>query len=471
MNSNNKPTLISLFAGAGGLDIGLELAGFVSLAVNELESHTCQTLKQNKVLNSISPSEFDAWFKQNVVSQRCYTRGTSANTIELTRRRLYQSSGQHSYLDRAAIIEGDIRNITSQQLMEAAGTKKGEVTLVAGGPPCQPFSRAGKRATVETSDGKLFLEFVRMVNEIKPRWFLFENVKGLAQSKTTVFYYLCTNCNTKFIVPFNERENIIEGGSLTSICPKCASTSCDTQTKEIRGGSLNIILEEFHRIGYQCYHTVLNSVDYGVPQNRERLFIVGSRDNETFLWPAQTHQEYTTIPIVNQYSLLELETKKQCWRTVKDVLWQEGHPQFGSIDYSKAVLWVKNVVRPHDEPVTWSLNRPSPTVGAHQGAKLAMAPYGVPEEQLARQQWHVLGRRQRDLPPVDVEHAMLSDEDLLRLQTIPPGWYLHGTRMERAFQIGNAVPPIFAKAIGQAILNASGLLEVQLSKLHKVNGI
>jgi Site-specific DNA methylase len=88
---------------------------------------------------------------------------------------------------------------------------------------------------------------------------------------------------------------------------------------------------------------------------------------------------------------------------------------------------------------------------------LALAPYGVPEEQLARQQWHTLGKRQGDLPPVFVEHQMLSDEELLRLQTFPPDWYLHGTRMERAFQIGNAVPPLFAKAVGQAILKSSNL--------------
>jgi DNA (cytosine-5)-methyltransferase 1 len=63
-----------------------------------------------------------------------------------------------------------------------------------------------------------------------------------------------------------------------------------------------------------------------------------------------------------------------------------------------------------------------------------------------------MGRRQRDLPPVVVEHAMLSDAELLLLQTFPPNWYLYGTRMERAFQIGNAVPPLLAMAVGRAIL-------------------
>jgi DNA (cytosine-5)-methyltransferase 1 len=142
------------------------------------------------------------------------------------------------------------------------------------------------------------------------------------------------------------------------------------------------------------------------------------------------------------------------WVTIREILWQDGHPQFGILEPQRAVLWVKNVVRPHAEPVTWTLDRCAPTVGAHQGAKLAIAPEGVPEEQLLRQQWHTKGKRQGDMPPVAVKHAYLSDQELLRLQTFPPDWYLYGTRMERAFQIGNAVPPRLAEAVGRAILAA-----------------
>jgi DNA (cytosine-5)-methyltransferase 1 len=137
-----------------------------------------------------------------------------------------------------------------------------------------------------------------------------------------------------------------------------------------------------------------------------------------------------------------------------DALWAKGHPAFGKLDPEVAVLWVKNVVRPHAEPVTWSLNRPSPTIGAHQAAKLAIAPNGVPEAQLRRQQWHLKGHRQGDLPPVFVKHEYLTDLELLTLQTFPSGWYLYGTRMQRAFQIGNAVPVTLGHALGQAIMAA-----------------
>jgi DNA (cytosine-5)-methyltransferase 1 len=153
-------------------------------------------------------------------------------------------------------------------------------------------------------------------------------------------------------------------------------------------------------------------------------------------------------------SLFDVAAETAERETMWSALWRNGHEGYGSLDDRQAVLWVKNVVRPHDEPVTWTLHRPAPTIGAHQAAKLAIAPFGVPEAQLSRQQWHVLGRRQGDSPPVPVEHAYLSDEELLVFQGFPRSWYLHGTRMQRAFQIGNAVPPLLARAVGEAIRSA-----------------
>ncbi len=345
--------------------------------------------------------------------------------------------------------------------MNVAKKSVGELTLVAGGPPCQPFSRAGKRETLEIADGRLFAEFVRIVADTRPRWFLFENVKGLAQSKTTVPFYHCKVCKTDTLVPFDSRKSALDGSIKSFKCSKCGNGGTEIATRETRGGSLEIILAEFEAIGYRCHHKILNSSHFGVPQSRERLFIVGSRDNEPFTFPSPTHfdpmERQNKDHRKNQLSLLPEEPTLMPRLTVEDVLWQNGHRQFGKLDYEKAVLWVKNVVRPHDEPVCWSLNRPSPTIGAHQAAKLAIAPDGVPAEALLRQQWHTLGRRQSDLPPVYVKHAMLSDEELSLLQTFPASWFLYGTRMERAFQIGNAVPPTLAMHVGRAILEASNL--------------
>ncbi len=448
--------MVSLFAGAGGLDIGLERAGFCTLAVSELEPHACETIRQNKILNALPKKDFEDWLSLQM-QQRCHGKSTP-NFINSLRSRLKDHVGTRTFLSEANVIEGDIRTISSDEILQAARKKPRELTLVAGGPPCQPFSRAGKRETVETSDGQLFLEFVRVVKDCQPRWFLFENVKGLCQSKTLVAYEICNSCSHKKIVAFSERAAAINGTHTPLFCKSCKSKDIRIEVADLRGGSLEIILNEFESIGYKCYHTLLNAADFGVPQSRERLFIVGSRDDEKFNWPKQTHFN----PLLSnksgksssQLSLLLNETDLKPWRTVKDVLWQNGHDDFGLLDYSRAQIWVKNVVRPHDEPVTWSLNRPSPTVGAHQAAKLAIAPLGVPDAQLARQQWHTKGCRQKDLPPVFVEHSMLSDAELLELQTFPRSWYLYGTRMERAFQIGNAVPPALAMAVGKSILDA-----------------
>ncbi len=444
--------LISLFAGAGGLDIGLESAGFRTLAATELEAAYCQTLRENKALCSLSPSEFSSWFERQL-AQKCYEKLSPVERDRL-KGRLASAPTNGGYLQHAEILEGDVRELGSPELIAAAHTRRGELALIAGGPPCQPFSRAGKREAMNAKDGQLFREFVRIVHDLQPRFFLFENVKGLILTKTDVLRINCRNCGVSLVAPFELRDQWPNPNAPPGPCAGCGSAKTAFRMVEERGGSLDVILGEFERIGYQCSWKVLNAADFGAPQTRERLFIVGSRDDERVIWPVPTHGE---LGPPTQASLFDdANNGLEPWISIGDALWAEGHPDFGVLDRARAVLWVKNVVRPHDEPVTWTLDRPCPTVGAHQAAKFALAPDGVPEAQLRRQQWHVLGRRQGDTPPVPVRHAYLSDSELLRLQTFPSHWYLYGTRMERAFQIGNAVPVVLGRAMGEAIMNLVG---------------
>lgn len=443
------PTLVSLFTGAGGLDLGLEIAGFQTLAANEIQHHACETLKANQMIPKLNQSEFDSWFN-NQLTQRCY-KSISSEETEALRIRISAGRKNNLHLQQATILEGDIREVASSELLSHIKLKIGELDLVAGGPPCQPFSRAGNQETVDCETGRLFKEFVRIVDDLKPRWFLFENVKGLIISKTDVLDIRCKSCFTSFIAPFSLRQNPekLDGKAK---CPKCGKSDTEFAFRTVSGGSLEIILNEFSSIGYHCHWTVLNAADFGAPQIRERLFIVGSRDNERYSWPIPTYGKEVT-PETPQLSLFsDMAENRKPWHTMHDFLWKKGHWKYGTLDKKKAVLWVKNVVRPHDEPVTWDICRPSPTIGAHQSAKLAVAPEGVPQAQLERQQWHVLGKRQSDTPPVDVEHEYLTDLELLTLQTFPSYWYLFGTRMERAFQIGNAVPLVLAEAVGCSIL-------------------
>lgn len=454
MNTGAAPmseyNLVSLFTGAGGLDIGLEDCGFKTLVANELEPQACETLRKNRTLVSINdPSHLEEFISESL-QQRCFKR-MSAEEKELFFQRL-RLQPKRSYLEDAVILEGDIRSYHSDTFREHLAGK--ELFCIAGGPPCQPFSKAGKRKSLDcTKNGDLFYEYVRLVKDLKPKWFVFENVKGLNFTKTDVVYVSCQSCDHVELAPFTIRQDLKASSEVGLPCGNCSSSNTIFEIRNEAGGSLSIILNEFRKLGYKLYSKVLNAADYGAPQIRERLFIVGSREGADFSWPAPLFSKIEQPP---QSDLFAIESDKEMpsWRTMREALWPEKHPIFGRINPNKAKLWVKNVVRPHDEPVTWSLDRPSPTIGAHQGAKLAFAPNGVPEAQIYRQQWHTLGRRQGDTPPVEVEHRYLTDEELLMLQTFPRWWYLHGTRMERAFQIGNAVPPVLARAVGISIKEA-----------------
>lgn len=449
-----KPTLMSLFSGAGGLDIGLEDSGFDTLLANEIEPPACESLRQNRILRSLGPDEFDHWFDATVLSQKCYRGVDQALKNSLYGRLRGALKANENYLTDAVIVERDVRSLSVDDALDLMGLRKGELDLIAGGPPCQPFSRSGKRELVDCDTGQLFTHFVRLVAGIRPRWFLFENVKGLVIHKADLAYLRCDECDRVELSSFDNRDAIKMVEFVHSRCDVCTTTTRQTvEWKSKRAGSLEIIEHEFSKLGYKCSNTVLNAADFGAPQSRERLFIIGSRDHESFRWPEKTHAAArSATPFIRD--LFENPKPLQPWRTLRETLYSDGHWRFGSLDSPDAVLWVKNVVRPHDEPVTWSLDRVAPTVGAHQSAKFAIAPRGVPEAQLARQQWHVLGRRQGDTPPVFVEHEYLSDEELLKLQTFPTSWYLHGTRMQRAFQIGNAVPPALAAAVGKSLYTA-----------------
>ena len=120
--------VISLFSGAMGLDIGLRQAGLNVVVGQDFEPACVETMRMNG----------------------------------------------HD------VLGGDIRDIQPEQLLEMTGLKVGEPFLICGGPPCQPFSTAGKRMGINDPRGSLFMEFIRMIDYIKPRFFIMENVKGIS---------------------------------------------------------------------------------------------------------------------------------------------------------------------------------------------------------------------------------------------------------------------------------------------------
>lgn len=208
MNDNNKArpliprlTALSLFSGAGGLDLGISWAGFSTLACVELDPHCCNTLRAN------------------------VTPGT-------------------------LVVEADVRTVDPSALMAQLGIKRGELDLLYGGPPCQPFSQIGRRGGLLDERGLLIYEMLRFAEALAPRSVLIEQVKGL--------------------LSIGGRNNV-------------------------PGEVFEGVLEQLGRIGYAVKWRVLNSADYGVPQRRERLILVGTRERASFFFPEPTHGRRETL--------------------------------------------------------------------------------------------------------------------------------------------------------------------------------
>tara|TARA_R110002124_G_scaffold146879_2_gene312128 strand:+ start:1607 stop:2701 length:1095 start_codon:yes stop_codon:yes gene_type:complete len=132
----------------------------------------------------------------------------------------------------------DISELDANELLSVAGVKSGEIDVICGGPPCQGFSLAGARLADDPRN-QLFKEFVRIVDAVRPHFFMFENVGGLISMK---------------------------GGAV-----------------------LNAILNAFEMLGYSCSWRLVNAADFGVPQNRPRVIIIGQRGATAPTFPAATH--------------------------------------------------------------------------------------------------------------------------------------------------------------------------------------
>ena len=214
--------VISLFSGAMGLDIGLGKAGLNIVIGQDFEPTCVETMKSNG----------------------------------------------HK------VLGGDIREIKPETLLELTGLHVGEPFMICGGPPCQPFSTAGKRLGINDPRGSLFMDFIRMIDYIRPRFFVMENVKGIVSAPLKH-------------IPAAERE--------------------EDNSKQRLGTVLDVILSEFNKLGYKTVYGILDAVNYGVPQFRERFVLIGSRDNEDIFLPIPTHFQIH-------------QNAEYRWKTVGDVI-------------------------------------------------------------------------------------------------------------------------------------------------------
>ena len=337
-NSSN-PIVVSLFTGAGGLDEGFRAAGYQIGCCVELEEWACDTLRLNHPETPV------------------------------------MGPPDHS---------GDVKQITGDEILQYAGLKAGEVDVLIGGPPCQPFSQAATQRFLKGDDrfkrqgfdddlkGTLLFDFIRLALELKPKAFLLENVPGLMT---------------------------IDGGK---------------QIKEA--------LRELQDAGYHVTTPrVVNAVDYGVPQYRQRLIVWGSRRVKSPVLPEPTHS-----PIPGLF--------RKGYKTVAEAL--AGMPQ----DLPN------NATRAHSED---SIKRYR-TLEFGKREKLGRVDRldpRMPSKTVIAGGMHGGGRSH--LHPFIARTITVREDS--RLQTFQDDYVFAGSIARQFTQAGNAVPPLLAEVLARQI--------------------
>ena len=350
--------VISLFSGAMGLDIGLGKAGLNVVIGQDFEPSCVETMKANG----------------------------------------------HN------VLGGDIREIKPEKLLELTGLHVGEPFMICGGPPCQPFSTAGKRLGINDPRGSLFMDFIRMIDYIRPRFFVMENVKGLVSSP---------------LKHVSAKERVRD----------------DPEQK--LGTVLDVILSEFNKLGYKTVYGILDAVNYGVPQFRERFVLIGSRDNEDIFFLLPTHFQMHQNPDYRwktvgeaikdlendpgKYTPLSDDRKKYLHMVPEGGNWKDLPEEVIPVAMGGAYESGGGKVGFYRR---LSYKQPSPTITTSPAQKATMLCHPI-----------------QDRP--------LSIKEYARIQQFPDDWKFTGTISAQYRQIGNAVPVGLAEAIGRAVISTA----------------
>lgn len=316
--------IVDLFAGAGGLSLGLEQAGFEVLGGAEWDRDACETFAK------VHPS--------------------------------------------AEVLEGDVCAMSFRKW-------RGSVDLLVGGPPCQPWSNGGlRRGADDPRDG--WPAFLRILKDLRPQGFVAENVAGFAQGP--------------------------------------------------RRDAFKQLVLELECAGFRVAAKVLNAADYGVPQKRQRLLIIGLRRG-TFRFPRR---------------------RPAPWRTAGSVLGPEpiGTPNASIVTYAKYPDLRPNPYDGHiynggGRPI--DLTKPAPTLLASMGGN--KTPWVDALNVVPEYHAHLLAGGQPRSGKVPGARRITVEEAAL-LQTFPLGMHFAGQRSSQYRQVGNAVPPMLAYALGRALV-------------------
>lgn len=354
-SSNVLPKLINLsfFSGAGGLDIGLEREGFESIFFCENYREARMTIAKNR------PD---------------------------------------------AGLAGDIALLDGETVRDIAGIGSREIDVMAGGPPCQAFSTAGARRAFNDPRGNVFLKYIDLAAELKPRYLVIENVRGLLST------------------PYP----LVKNGPV------------------VKGGALQQILIKLKEAGYQVSFNLYNAANFGAAQIRERVILIGKREGSAAPWLTPTHsndlrwqEEFglkpwktfrdvvSTLPADVEHIHTQFPEKRlryfrllnegQCWTSLPEALKPEALGKAFTLPGGKTGFYRR-----------LSFDRPSPT--------LVTSP---------------------TMPATDLCHPTelrpLSIQEYKAIQGFPQDWWIGGSITDVYKQIGNAVPVELGRAIGRTL--------------------
>lgn len=347
---------ISLFSGAMGLDLGIEKVGFKIRVCVEKDKWAAQTIRANTSI---------------------------------------------------PVIERDINDVHTDEILAAAGIGRQDVTLVIGGPPCQAFSTAGKQKGFADFRGNVMLQYLRVVRDILPEFFIMENVRGLQSAKLN-----------SVPAEYAEYEPI----------------------KDVKGSAFHFMVAEFRKLGYSISHALLNAANYGVPEKRERIVVIGHRGERVPI-PSPTHSENG-----------ELGTKK--WNTLRSCIGDMEHRT--DLHYTE----LRKRSRPYMKILKEGQNRRNlPEDMAMQAMGKAYFLSGGKTGFLRRLKFDEPSPTLVTSPTMPatllchpIQLRPLSIEEYARIQQFPDSWTFNG-RLETIYkQIGNAVPVGLGQAVGQQIM-------------------
>lgn len=335
VKSKKTKTCIELFAGAGGLALGLEKAGFEEIGLVEFDAKACETLRINRP-------------KWNV-------------------------------------IEEDIVEVSKRDLLKEFKLKEGELDLLSGGYPCQSFSYAGKKLGLDDVRGTMFYYYAEFLRQLKPKMFLAENVKGL--------------------------------------------------TTHDKGRTIQTMIAVFEELGYSVEWKVLNAWDYGVAEKRQRVVIIGIRNDLKGKVKFEYPKPHDYKPVLRD-ALKDVpdspgakypESKKKVFDLVPPGGYWRDLPDDVARDYMKSCYFMGGGRTGIARRISW--DEPCLT--------LTCSPM----------------MKQTDRCHPD-ESRPFTTREYARIQSFPDEWEFAGKVADIYKQIGNAVPVNLAKCVGESIMEA-----------------